>query len=265
MSKSNGKTPGRRAIFVLSQKGGVGKTTWCRAWLDAARASGLRVAAFDADGQVGQLVQYYGTRDENSRLVPNQDPFTGVGYFDVRDPKQRDMLVNASDLDADVILMDMPGGSVQELDKVLGDGSNSKSVLQAYVDAGYEPVVVVVINHMIASIRTVGESVKAFGDLPRYVVVKNLGFAEEGDFVVFDGFTDDKTGEKRYGKAQELLSSVKGEILTMPRMEGRTYALLDVDSMPFSSITALPTADRLRVKNWVERFRKSLSNSVVAP
>ncbi len=41
----------------MSQKGGSGKTTFSRALLDHLRfGRGMAVAAFDADGQVGQLL-----------------------------------------------------------------------------------------------------------------------------------------------------------------------------------------------------------------
>ncbi len=44
----------KRAIFVVSQKGGSGKSTFSRALLDAFRNGvQLSVAAFDADGIVG--------------------------------------------------------------------------------------------------------------------------------------------------------------------------------------------------------------------
>lgn len=64
----------KRVIFVCSQKGGAGKTTFARGLLEALRYEGHTVAAYDADGPVGQLLQYEGLRDRKGRLIPRQDP-----------------------------------------------------------------------------------------------------------------------------------------------------------------------------------------------
>jgi len=251
------------AVFTLCQKGGVGKTTWCRGYLDIARAAGLTVAAFDADGETGQLVQYYGTRT-NGVIDRVQNPIRGVSDFNIRRERDRDMLVNASELEADVILFDLPGGSVQELAEISGDG---RLVFETYRAAGFQVVVVIVITHMVAAVRTVLDSIDAFGDTARYVVVKNEGFAEPDEFVTFEGFAD-ANGALRYGKARQAIDQVGGEVIHMPKLAASTYAKLDVDSIGYSSAISerrLFPADRLRVHVWLEKFRKSLAGTVLDP
>lgn len=261
----------KRAIFVVSQKGGVGKTTFARGLLDTLRKNGHTVAAYDADGQVGQLLQYHGSRTDN-RLDIEQDPRIGVGYFDVRDDKQRDELVNALGLEAEIILMDMPGGSVQEMAKVLGSNKRdnplaSRALIRAYADNGYEVIIVVVISNVISSVRTVNETITLFGDEATYLVVKNEMFGDADDFVVFDGY-EDALKKKRHGKGLESLLSVGGKVIVMPKMHAATYGIVDLESTPFSKINLIdhiPMADKMRVSGWLNNFAHAIAETPVAP
>ena len=98
----------KRVIFVCSQKGGAGKTTFARGLLEALRYEGITVAAYDADGAVGQLLQYEGARDRKGALLPRQDPRVGCGDFDIRDDDDRDILLNALADEPPVLLFDLP-------------------------------------------------------------------------------------------------------------------------------------------------------------
>ena len=109
----------KRVIFVASQKGGAGKSTFARALLSQLRAERLTTAAFDADGNVGQLLQYAGHRGDRGVLLREQDPCQGCGYFDIYDHDDRDEIVNAIALQADRLLFDLPGGAVTHLCAVL--------------------------------------------------------------------------------------------------------------------------------------------------
>jgi hypothetical protein len=252
------------AIFVLCHKGGVGKTTWCRGYLDIARSLGLRVAAYDADGENGQLLQYYGTRGADGRIEPFQYPLVGVLGFDIRHKGERDTLVNASETDADIVLFDLPGGSVHELSEVLGD---DQLVFATYRAAGYTPVVVMVIDQVLAAVRTVSQAIDTFGDSAEYVVVMNTAKAQPDEFIVYNGF-EDATGTFRYGKGRQALLEHGGEEIAMPGLNGATYAKLDLDSISFSGAAlnkSLYPADRLRVVAWLEKFRKTLSGTIVDP
>lgn len=274
-TKSTGESVNNKhAIFVVSQKGGVGKTTWSRAYLDLARKDGLSVAAYDADGQVGQLFQYHGTRT-NGVLDKIQDPLTGVKYFDVRNEKQRDEIINAANTKADIILMDMPGGSVQEMAKILGDTNKdtiedkkeaSQALVAQYVQQGYDIYIVVVISNVISSVRTVTETINLFGSEAKYIVVKNEAFGNADDFSVFDGY-EDAQGKKRHGKGKESLLKVGGQVIVMPRMHPNTYGMIDVESIPFTKVKDLEhilLADKARVERWLSEFKKSIKETPLA-
>lgn len=94
----------KRAIFVCSQKGGAGKTSFARGLLEVLRFENNRVAAYDADGAVGQLFQYEGQRDQQGLLLTKQDPLVGCSHFDIREEDERDILLNVLAEGPEVIL-----------------------------------------------------------------------------------------------------------------------------------------------------------------
>lgn len=246
----------KRAIFVASQKGGVGKSTWARAFLECARRNGYRIAAFDCDGGVGQLLQYYGSRDSDGQLKRMQDPFDGVGYFDVRVDSERDILLDAAELQAETALFDLPGGSIGELNKILGD---TLAMFTAYRAAGYQVVWVMVLDHLLAATRIVSESIRAYGKEIEYVAVLNTAFADRSEFEIFDGLVSD--GTPQFGAASRALAEVGGHTITMPRLQAGTYAQLDMRSLRFSDVGGLALAHRLRVARFLEQFEVSLAGS----
>lgn len=70
----------KRVVFVISDKGGTGKSTFARGYADHLRRKVPGSALVDADGTVGQLLQFHGTRDSKGALEPKQDPTKGVAY-----------------------------------------------------------------------------------------------------------------------------------------------------------------------------------------
>lgn len=252
----------KRALFVASQKGGPGKTTFTRGLLDYYRQNALRCAGYDADGRVGQLIQYYGTRDATGALELEQDPLAGVGYFDIRAEGERDTLLNVLDTDTDRLLFDLPGGVVHELSKVMDMDSQPKTLLKEYQRSGYRVTVVVVMIPVMASVRTVQEAITTFGDQVDYIAVKNLAFGDSEDFVLFDGY--EINGERRGGKGKAALEQHQGVVMEMPRLSPRTYALLDLYNLTFAEAiddTRLTRADRSRVYQWRESFYRNLESA----
>ena len=74
----------RRVVLVAGQKGGTGKSSVARALVDRCRRDRISAAGYDADGSVGQLLQFYGTRTADGQVSIEQDPLQGIGYFDLR-------------------------------------------------------------------------------------------------------------------------------------------------------------------------------------
>lgn len=259
-----GQRAARRAVFVVGQKGGVGKTTLCRGLLQLYRDAGLRTAAYDADGAVGQLLQYYGQRGEDGRLLPEQDPYAGVGYFDVRETRQRDWLIAPAESDAQVVLMDLPGGSIGEMGKVLGD---AQAPFAVYRERGFEVIVVVVISVVKASVRAVLEAVDLFGESARYVVVKNLSAcagARAEDFRVYDGYQAESGPQ--WGAARRAIEERKGQTICMPVLLADTYSVLDEHDYGFGQAREMAEiGHRERVKMWLRALRSELTGGILEP
>ena len=253
------------AIFVCSQKGGAGKTTFARALLDVLRCEGYTVAAYDADGNVGQLFQHHGLRDGRGVLLARQDPCVGCGFFDIRADDDRDLLLNALATEPPILLFDLPGGVVGELGKVVDGGDAPCGLFGEYRDRGYAVTIVVVMTPVQASVRTVHHSIEAFGATVRYVAVKNLAFGAEDAFVLFDGC--DREGLRLpSSQGKQALLDHGGAIVTMPALHPRSYALLDIHNLGYIEAVQgqgpggpLPIADRVRVRQWLQDFDRQLA------
>jgi hypothetical protein len=253
------------AIFVCSQKGGAGKTTFARALLDVLRCEGYTVAAYDADGNVGQLFQHHGLRDARGVLLARQDPCVGCGFFDIRADDDRDLLLNALATEPPILLFDLPGGVVGELGKVVDGGDTPCGLFGEYRDRGYAVTIVVVMTPVQASVRTVQHSIDAFGTTVRYVAVKNLAFGGEDTFVLFDGCDQDGLRLPPSRGKQALLEH-GGVIVAMPALEPRSYALLDIYNLGYIEAVRghgpgdrMPIADRVRVRHWLQEFDRRLT------
>ena len=251
----------KRVVFICSQKGGAGKSTLARVLVECLRAEDRVCAAYDADDNVGQLLQYQGQRDTRGKLLIEQDPLHGCGYFDIRSEDDRDVLVNALALETPVIVFDLPGGVVHELAQVLDDGVQPTGLIDVYRHSGYAVTVVIVMTPVIASVRTVQHTQQTFGPDVDYVAVKNFAFGTPEAFVLFDG-SDDAALALPVSQGKQALLEQGGAIIDLPELNRRTYALLDRYSLRFLDAvddTRLPLADRQRVKQWVLQVREQLT------
>lgn len=251
----------KRAVFVVAQKGGVGKSFFTRGVVQLCRDAGLRTAAFDADGPVGQLMQYYGRYDEAEE--PVQDPIGAAGCFDVRDEKQRDGLLQAIATGADVVIIDMPGGSIGEIAKVLG---SPQALFDEYRNHGYEVTVAIVISVLKASINSVLDAVDLFGSSVNYVVVKNRGTGgspEPEDFRVYDGYDNGVTSSE--GLARKAIEAHGGQTIIMDEIQASTIQWLDEFDYSF----AQGREDKgwghpHRIKVWLNNLKQALSGGPLA-
>lgn len=141
----------RRLIVTASNKGGVGKSIAASLLTHFYKTQGVNADIYDADGSVGALVGMYA--DANA--------------YDARVEKEVKILLNSlRETSADVVLHDMPGGSMTSLIKVINgdDGDASADTLvEAIERSGFELTVLHVLSFDLGSVRSVQNILRTFG------------------------------------------------------------------------------------------------------
>lgn len=254
---------GKKAIFVMSQKGGVGKSTFARGLLDHLRRykpngsdTPAKTIAFDLQPEVNQLGIAYGLKKDNGRAEMVYDdaanlsnPFAGVLSLSLREDKDVEMLGEALDYGADILLFDLPGGSIDEMKSVFG---TLQKFVGEYRSAGYEIVVAMALSYLAASSAGVAEIMNVWGPSVKYVAVLNLGQAAREDFIFFDG-----ERAERFGYPKERIESSGGLVIEMPAIQQSTFAMVDADGVSFTQAADSDAAiysrtHRVRVRSWLE-------------
>ena len=245
----------KRWIMVISDKGGTGKSIFSRALADRLRRDRIDRLLVDGDGTVGQLLQFYGERDETGRLQ-EQTPDRGVMPFLMTGGvKDRDALVNMIDYGKTVVLCDLPAGSITFIRQLEHD----VGLFDLVVQHGYRLTLVNVISPYRASTRTVSQMIELGGDRADYVVVENAWFGDQEDYLLWYG------GEGvPVSKGKVMLEQRQGIALRMPRLEGRTCALIDAYNLVYSVAAddkRLTIADRSRVHRWLKAMDRELDKA----
>lgn len=220
-------------ILVTGDKGGTGKSTFARGLLDVLGHRGVKVAAYDGDRRNSQLFRHYRSMGE------------GVIQLDVMAPGGADRLLDDMESGvAPVMLVDLPAGAGAAME----DFERETGFLEGATELGYQVSLVSVLSPVRDSVNALRVLMEAMGERPRYVAVKNLHF---GSDVQFDLFDESKV-------KQELLRR-EGLILSMPKLFGETYALVDNKSLTFRQASqTLVMSQRRRVYQWLELFEKDL-------
>ena len=253
----------QKLILITGQKGGVGKSTFSRVLLDHLRNKGKSVAAFDGDGSVGHLLQYYGQKEEGS-LKREQDPSLGVGYYDLRNRREREQLMGSLHQNVDIILHDLPGGATGAITEAVDvSGKSAEALIVAAKEMGFSTSIVIVINTDQASARAVISTIRTFGNQADYVIVKNLNACAAEDFIVYDGF-EDASGAHVGGTAADVAAEVSASEIVMPEVYRSTAVKIDLWSLPFSDATEdsrMHIQDKTRISQWIELMRVEIEKA----
>lgn len=257
--KANGATA-KRVVLVASEKGGVGKSVFSRALVDELRnGAGVAVAAYDADGGVGALVRVLGTRDETGRVVQDQNPAEGVGYYNVRADGERNALLDTIESGAALIVHDLAGGSLADLTRIVDGGDGLDGLLAAFDEHGYRLTVAHVLSADIGSAQSVARWIELAGDKVDHVAVRNMAFSAHP---FWDGFAAGD-GSTKGGKTRDRLLELGGVEVSLPAIPDGTFAKLDAENVPFSKANGAGVLT-ITERAHITKFRKDFA-AAIAP
>lgn len=218
----------RRVIATLAPKGGVGKTFVSKLLHDLLPMRGRRIASWDLDAATGTFAVY----DDAIKTFDLHANGSGKSWLD---DCYRD--------DVDDVLIDVPGGRIDDLLSTFGD--NSTRALVATVKAsGRELVAVNPIGAMVAETVTAQVVLNAFaGTGARIVIIKNGRFGGADDFVIYDGI--EENGTRRYGATGDLAASIGAEAIFLPAIAPRLLAQADAERLRLADAADVNGAEKL--------------------
>lgn len=218
----------RRVIATVAPKGGVGKTFIAKLLYDLLPARGRSLAAWDLDNATGTFAVYH---DDIKTFDLNGAQST----YSWLDDCHRD--------DVDDVLIDVPGGRIDDLLDTFGDNS-VEALVTAVAETGRELVIANPIGVMIAETVTAQVTLNAFASsAARIVIVKNGRFGAPHDFVIYDGV---QVGdERRYGATGELAARVGAETVFLNAFSPSLLAQADAERLRLIDAAGPAGAQRL--------------------
>jgi len=252
----------KRVVLVANEKGGVGKSVFTRALVDTLRASGRRVAAYDADGSVGATVRVLGTRGVDGTIERVQDPILGVGFYDGRADNERNILLDSIETGEALYVHDLAGGLLVDLTRIVDSGEGLDGLLDAFEAHGYRLTIFHVISPDFGATQSVARWLSLIGDRADHVAVINLKHGKPpGDFPFWFGFIDAK-GEAKGGKTRKALLESGGVEIEFPALPSGTFAKLDAENIRFTRadrVGLLSITERAHVSKFLRDFAENLA------
>ncbi|HXY58832.1 MAG TPA: P-loop NTPase [Methylocystis sp.] len=252
----------KRVVLVANEKGGVGKSVFTRALVDTLRASGRRVAAYDADGSVGATVRVLGTRGVDGTIERVQDPILGVGFYDGRADNERNILLDSIETGEALYVHDLAGGLLVDLTRIVDSGEGLDGLLDAFEAHGYRLTIFHVISPDFGATQSVARWLSLIGDRADHVAVINLKHGKPpADFPFWFGFIDAK-GEAKGGKTRKALLESGGVEIEFPALPSGTFAKLDAENIRFTRadrVGLLSITERAHVSKFLRDFAENLA------
>jgi hypothetical protein len=203
-----------RAIAMTAPKGGCGKTHVAKLIYDLLPQHGRTVSAWDLDSSTGTFSVYH----NEIRTYDSTDGQSGQSWLD-----------DCYRSDIDDVIIDVPGGRIDDLIRTFGDKS-ANDLVNVVRDAGREFVIINPIGAMIAETVTAQITISAFADTAaRLVIIKNGRFGNPEDFVIYDGVV--LNGERRYGRTGDLAREAGAETIYIPALAPRLVAQIDAEQL----------------------------------
>lgn len=255
------------AVFALSNKGGVGKTTLSKAFTDFLRRERSNAAIYDTDGDVKGLLKLYG-RTTDGGVTYENDPTKGIGYFNMQVSDDRENVVNSIETRADILFFDTPAGSIRKIFTSLNSAHFFADTLAA---EGYQLVLLLLVDPYDDTIDGVQTAIDLFGERAQYVVWKNMVNAKNEDFIYFEPTSIIPDSEPMFVdakgapiSARELVESYKGVVYEIPDLPLRTNARIRRMHLQFSEAAGvgspLKVNDRALVRSWLDEMYSQFAN-----
>ncbi len=261
--------PTLRATLMMttSQKGGTGKSFLACTLLDLLRTLNHPTAAYHADGTNGTLSAMHATRDEDGVLLNAQDPFKGVVAYNVHNDS-RTMLIGSGERHTGLILHDLAGGSLADLQRIFDDEEDGlHNLFTVFADLGIHPVFFHLITPDTATIQSLAfvmDMMDRLGGLAanasHIAVLNHRGLLRQADFLFWYGF-EQAGGQRTGGKTHDRLLAHGGVEVNLPHMDERTLALVKNRTMPLSQAVhdaRLNVTDRQRIKLFIDAFAEAI-------
>ncbi len=258
---NSGNKPQRRMVVVVSHKGGVGKTFFAATLVSWMRSQGMAVAAFDSDGIVGGLRRVLGVKGLDGMPLAEQDPLTGCGYYDIRNDRERAQFLDAVSLGYDLMLQDLPGGAILDLQRVVDDGDGVRQLLDSFDSEGVRLTVVHLITHVIESVFSVASLTQMFGQRVDHIAVLNKNFGRElTDFPFWHGYETAK-GEKKGGATRKRFLDMGGAEIEFPALEPGVFAKIAAAMEPLTKAVVNPEL-KLSERGTIQVFLRKFDEQI---
>jgi len=220
----------KNLLLVLSDKGGTGKSLFCRGLADYLQRKHIldHTLLVDGDGEVGQLLQFYQAFGVVSAQITDQD--------------KRDDFINILESDKQLIVVDLPAASLANIAAL----ESEIGFLDLVESHGYQLTLCNVISPFKASIRSVKTMVEWAGEQANYVVVKNRFFGMDEEFHLY-----------KNGHGKKAIHKSNGIEIELPMIASGVLAAIDVLNLPFFQAVDshdLKLAYRCRINKWLQAF-----------
>ncbi|MCX7568060.1 hypothetical protein OS189_17090 [Sulfitobacter sp. F26169L] len=258
-------------MMTTSQKGGTGKSFLACALLDLLRTLNHPTAAYDADGTNGTLSAMHASRDDDGILLNAQDPLEGVVAYNVHNDS-RTILIESGERHMGLILHDLAGGSLADLQRIFDDEEDGlHNLFTVFADLGIHPVFFHLITPDTATIQSLAFVLDMMDRLDglaanasHIAVLNHRGLLKQADFLFWYGF-EQADGQRTGGKTRDRLLAHGGVEMILPHMDERTLALVKNSTLPLSQAihdTQFKVTDRQRIKLFIDAFAQALTPEV---
>lgn len=233
----------------------------------AAKQQRRIVEAWDLDAKTRSLAMAYNAKLSDPKTA---DPRTHIGTGDIADKGDLTNLDASAWFDAikgpaDDLILDVPGGRLDDLANALDAGPDA---LVSYAKSqGREVVVVSVIGTKNDAIVPLYDNIQTFGHAVHHVVVKNGLFADENQFIIFDGVTVD--GKRVLGDGSDVAKEYGAEVIYIKKLSAIADQLADIHGLTYAE--AATNTEKMRdlhaanVKSFLDDVKKRLTGTHLDP